>query len=49
VPFSTLVFTGPGPCRRAVFTGSVDRRPWTRPRITRVENDTRVHGPWIRV
>ena len=35
-----------GPCRRAVFTASVDRRPWTRPAMTGAQNDTR---PWTRV
>lgn len=31
-----------GPCRPAVNTGSVDRRPQTRPVNTRAQNDTHV-------
>jgi len=31
---------------RAVFTGSVDRRPWTRPANTGAQNDTRVRHPY---
>jgi len=38
-----------GPCRRAVFTGSVDRRPSTRSRNTGVQNDTRAGYPCLRL
>jgi len=37
-----------GPFRRAVNTGSVDRRPRTRPVNTGVQNDTRVGDPGSR-
>jgi len=35
-----------GPCRWAVFTGSVDRRPRTRPANTGVQSNTRVGHSW---
>jgi len=38
------------PCWRAVFTGTVDRCPWTRPEVTAVRDDTcvTVGHPWSR-
>jgi len=43
--FGTCTTRVHGPCRQAVFMASVNRRPWTRPVNTGVQNDTDIGQP----